>query len=103
MNVTATLVFVALFGFVTVLGFIAARWKRADLHSLNEWGLAGRRFGTLLTWFLLTAYAILIGGELNAETEQQTAGPPSVVELVHGLEAAEDVAVDQDQVIADPA
>jgi membrane protein len=27
----------------------------------------------LLTWFLLTAYVILIGGELNAEMERQTA------------------------------
>jgi membrane protein len=27
----------------------------------------------LLTWFLLTAYTILIGGELNAEMERQTA------------------------------
>jgi solute:Na+ symporter, SSS family len=64
MNVTATVVFVALFGCVTVLGFVASRWKRADLNSLNEWGLAGRRFGTLLTWFLLggdlyTAYTFI--------------------------------------------
>jgi membrane protein len=27
----------------------------------------------LLTWFLLTAYAILIGAELNGEMERQTA------------------------------
>jgi SSS family solute:Na+ symporter len=64
MNVTATVVFVALFGFVTVLGFLAARWRRADLNSLNEWGLGGRRFGTLMTWFLLggdlyTAYTFI--------------------------------------------
>ena len=63
-NVTATIVFVALFGFVTVLGFFASRWKRADLNSLHEWGLAGRRFGTWLTWFLLggdlyTAYTFI--------------------------------------------
>ena len=64
MNVTATIVFVGLFVFVTVLGFLASRWKRADLNSLHEWGLAGRRFGTLLTWFLLggdlyTAYTFI--------------------------------------------
>lgn len=64
MNITATLVFVAIFVIVTVLGFLASRWKRADLNSLHEWGLAGRRFGTLLTWFLLggdlyTAYTFI--------------------------------------------
>jgi|KBSSwiStaDraftv2_1062776.scaffolds.fasta_scaffold257354_2 SSS family solute:Na+ symporter len=63
-NVTATIVFVALFGMVTVLGFFASRWKQADLNSLHEWGLAGRRFGTWLTWFLLggdlyTAYTFI--------------------------------------------
>jgi len=64
MNVTATLVFITIFILVTVLGFLASRWKRADLNSLHEWGLAGRRFGTLLTWFLLggdlyTAYTFI--------------------------------------------
>ncbi len=64
MNITATIVFVVIFIFVTVLGFLASRWKRADLNSLHEWGLAGRRFGTLLTWFLLggdlyTAYTFI--------------------------------------------
>ena len=30
-------VFIFLFGFVTVLGFVAARWRRAkDLDSLDE-------------------------------------------------------------------
>lgn len=64
MNVVATTVFIALFGFVTVLGFLASRWKKADLSSLHEWGLAGRQFGTLITWFLLggdlfTAYTFI--------------------------------------------
>lgn len=64
MNVTATVVFVALFGFVTILGFFASRWRKADLTSLNEWGLAGRSFGTVITWFLLggdlyTAYTFI--------------------------------------------
>ncbi|WP_436835472.1 sodium:solute symporter family transporter, partial [Alicyclobacillus acidocaldarius] len=40
-----------------VLGFVAARWRRGDLSHLEEWGLAGRRFGTLITWFL-------VGGDL---------------------------------------
>jgi SSS family solute:Na+ symporter len=64
MNVTATIVFVLLFAFVTVLGFFAARWRRGDLAHLHEWGLGGRRFGTVVTWFLLggdlyTAYTFV--------------------------------------------
>ena len=64
MNWTALIVFVLLFGFVTVLGFVAAHWRRGDLDLLHEWGLAGRRFGTVVTWFLLggdlyTAYTFI--------------------------------------------
>jgi SSS family solute:Na+ symporter len=60
----ALTVFIVLFVFVTVLGFYAARWNRADLSSLNEWGLGGRRFGTIIVWFLLggdlyTAYTFI--------------------------------------------
>jgi solute:Na+ symporter, SSS family len=56
---------VALFVMVTLMGFLAARWRRADtLHDLNEWGLGGRSFGTWVTWFLLggdlyTAYTFV--------------------------------------------
>ncbi|SDD74284.1 monocarboxylate uptake permease MctP [Paraburkholderia lycopersici] len=53
MNVVATSVFVALFLFVTVVGFMAARWRRGNLDELHEWGLGGRQFGTVVTWFLL--------------------------------------------------
>jgi len=47
-----------------VLGFVAARWRRGDLNELSEWGLGGRRFGTVVTWFLLggdlyTAYTFI--------------------------------------------
>jgi SSS family solute:Na+ symporter len=57
-------VFIALFVLVTVLGFLAARWRRGDLDLLHEWGLGGRRFGTVITWFLLggdlyTAYTFV--------------------------------------------
>jgi SSS family solute:Na+ symporter len=60
----AIAVFIFFFLLVTVLGFIAARWRRGDLNQLNEWGLAGRRFGTVVTWFLLggdlyTAYTFI--------------------------------------------
>lgn len=61
---TAWTVFAAFFALVTVLGFAAVRWKKADLNHLHEWGLGGRRFGTLITWFLLggdlyTAYTVI--------------------------------------------
>lgn len=64
MNWTATTVFVLLFGLVTVLGFFASRWRAASLNDINEWGLGGRRFGTVVTWFLLggdlyTAYTFI--------------------------------------------
>ncbi len=63
-NVTALSIFIALFAVVTVLGFIAARWRRGDLNQLHEWGLGGRRFGTVVSWFLLggdlyTAYTFV--------------------------------------------
>ncbi len=63
-NVVALIVFIVFFALVTVLGFLAARWRRGDLTQLNEWGLAGRRFGTVISWFLLggdlyTAYTFV--------------------------------------------
>src|SRR5438105_9370887 len=63
-NGVAFTVFIIFFLLVTVLGFIAARWRRGDLNLINEWGLAGRRFGTVVTWFLLggdlyTAYTFV--------------------------------------------
>ncbi|MDX6397351.1 MAG: solute:Na+ symporter, family [Gaiellaceae bacterium] len=55
---TELVVFVALFLLVTVLGFVAARWRRAEsLEHLDEWGLGGRNFGGWITWFL-------VGGDL---------------------------------------
>ena len=56
-NWTALIIFVALFGCITWLGFAAAHWRKGDLNQLHEWGLGGRRFGTVITWFL-------IGGDL---------------------------------------
>src|SRR2546430_7806760 len=63
-NWVALSVFIFFFLLVTVLGFVASRWRRGDLDLLNEWGLAGRRFGTVVTWFLLggdlyTAYTFI--------------------------------------------
>ena len=56
-NWTALIIFIVLFALITVLGFIAAHWRKGDLDLLHEWGLGGRRFGTFITWFL-------IGGDL---------------------------------------
>ncbi|WP_031068818.1 monocarboxylate uptake permease MctP [Streptomyces sp. NRRL WC-3742] len=64
-NVPALVVFVLFFALVTVMGFLASRWRRADNAAhLSEWGLGGRSFGTWVTWFLLggdlyTAYTFI--------------------------------------------
>jgi SSS family solute:Na+ symporter len=63
-NWIALSIFVALFGFISWLGFAAAHWRKGDLDQLHEWGLGGRRFGTLITWFLVggdvyTAYTFI--------------------------------------------
>ncbi|MBS1814795.1 MAG: sodium:solute symporter [Acidobacteria bacterium] len=62
----ALTIFCAAFALVTLAGFWAGRWRRpaTGMHSLEEWGLAGRSFGTLITWFLIggdlyTAYTII--------------------------------------------
>jgi SSS family solute:Na+ symporter len=57
-------VFAALGLLVTGIGFVAGRWRQGDLDLIEEWGLAGRRFGTIVTWFLLggdvyTAYTFI--------------------------------------------
>ncbi|MBV8764377.1 MAG: sodium:solute symporter family protein [Hyphomicrobiales bacterium] len=64
LNWPATLVFVFFFAVVTVMGFLASRWKSGPLDVLHEWGLGGRRFGAWITWFLLggdlyTAYTVI--------------------------------------------
>jgi SSS family solute:Na+ symporter len=56
-NWVALIIFLLLFGFITWLGFAAAHWRKGDLDLLHEWGLGGRRFGTVVTWFL-------VGGDL---------------------------------------
>ena len=64
-DTVALVVVVVLFVAVTVMGFMAARWRRGStLASLDEWGLGGRKFGTWVTWFLLggdlyTAYTFV--------------------------------------------
>ena len=63
-DAVALIIFVALFVLVAGIGFVAARWRRGDLSVLDEWGLGGRRFGSVVTWFLLggdlyTAYTFI--------------------------------------------
>jgi len=63
-NWIALSIFVLLFGLISWLGFAAAHWRKGDLDLLHEWGLGGRRFGTLITWFLVggdvyTAYTFI--------------------------------------------
>jgi len=64
-NPTALAVFLFFFAMVTVMGFVAARWRKPEtLAHIDEWGLGGRNFGTWITWFLVggdfyTAYTII--------------------------------------------
>ncbi|MEY9935959.1 monocarboxylate uptake permease MctP [Streptacidiphilus sp. MAP5-3] len=64
-NWTSLTVFLLFFVLVTAVGFVAARWRRAqDANHLDEWGLGGRGFGTVVSWFLLggdlyTAYTFI--------------------------------------------
>jgi SSS family solute:Na+ symporter len=64
LNPVAISIFIVLFAVVTIIGFGASRWRAGDLTKIDEWGLAGRRFGTWVTWFLLggdlyTAYTFI--------------------------------------------
>ncbi|KAA0699640.1 sodium:solute symporter family protein [Neorhizobium sp. P12A] len=64
-NGTALAVFIFFFLLVTVMGFIAAHWRKPEtLAHIDEWGLGGRSFGTWITWFLVggdfyTAYTVI--------------------------------------------
>ncbi|MGH8967743.1 MAG: sodium:solute symporter family transporter, partial [Actinomycetes bacterium] len=64
-NGVALGVFIFFFLLVTVVGFAASRWRRAEsLDNLDEWGLGGRGFGTFIAWFLIggdiyTAYTFI--------------------------------------------
>src|SRR5215218_6046637 len=64
-NTVALAVVIVLFVVVTVMGFMAARWRSTGpMGSLDEWGLGGRSFGSFVTWFLLggdlyTAYTFV--------------------------------------------
>jgi solute:Na+ symporter, SSS family len=60
----AIAIFIVLFVSVAAIGLFGGRWRAGDLSLLSEWGLGGRRFGTVITWFLLggdlyTAYTFI--------------------------------------------
>jgi solute:Na+ symporter, SSS family len=63
----ALIVFVILFAVVLVIGLFSYRFLGGGEEAgeeLSEWGLGGRRFGTVITWFLVggdlyTAYTLI--------------------------------------------
>jgi SSS family solute:Na+ symporter len=64
MNWVMITVFVVILVGVSVIGFVASRWRPGNLNRLQEWGLAGRHFGLIISWFLIggdlyTAYSYL--------------------------------------------
>lgn len=62
---SGTVILIVLVAGVTVMGFLAARWgTNGKLNTLDDWALGGRRFGTVVSWFLLggdlyTAYTFI--------------------------------------------
>ncbi len=47
-------VFVTILVLTTILGVWSGRWRAGNMSRLQEWGLAGRRFGGITSWFLMT-------------------------------------------------
>ncbi len=49
---------------VIVVSFLGAKWRKADFSKISEWSIGGRKFGTLIIWFLMggdiyTAYSLI--------------------------------------------
>ncbi|HQT84378.1 MAG: sodium:solute symporter [Acidiphilium sp. 37-64-53] len=60
----AIVIFAVLLVLVLGLGFAAGRWRSGDMTRLDEWGLGGRQFGVIISWFLIggdiyTAYTFI--------------------------------------------
>ena len=53
MNVTEFVIVAVLFAAVSVVGFLASRWRRSRQDSLEEWALAGRGFRSWISWFVV--------------------------------------------------
>ena len=77
-NWIALIIFIAVFGFITWLGFAAANWRRGDLDLLHEWGLGGRRFGTIVT---------LTGGQIVESIMSQSSVATKTLDLAYYNEA----------------
>jgi solute:Na+ symporter, SSS family len=84
-------VFLSILTIVVVLGFRAARWRQqATIHNLEEWGLGGRSFGPMLTWFLIggdiyTAYTFVALPTLVYTVGASGFWPVSAVAIVYPL------------------
>jgi len=57
-------IFFIIIGVVVIVAFLGAKWRKADLSKVGEWSLGGRKFGTLIVWFLMggdiyTAYSLV--------------------------------------------
>jgi SSS family solute:Na+ symporter len=51
-------------GLVALFAVLATKRRSGERQSVEDWGLGGRKFGTLVTWFLVggdfyTAYTII--------------------------------------------
>src|SRR5437660_140298 len=65
LNWEMVIVFTIIFAAVTLLSLRATRWHVGELRRLTEWGVAGRRFGSVTAWFLLGG-AIFSGNSMIA-------------------------------------
>ncbi|MEM0138078.1 MAG: sodium:solute symporter family protein [Thermoplasmata archaeon] len=57
-------IFFTLIGLTIVVSFLGAKWRKADFSKISEWSIGGRKFGTIVVWFLMggdiyTAYALI--------------------------------------------
>jgi SSS family solute:Na+ symporter len=53
--ISGFIVFIVLFVVFAILGFAGRYFRKGDETQLNEWALAGRKLGVVLTWFLIGA------------------------------------------------
>jgi membrane protein len=83
--------------FLVAVTSLALSWYLTDLADYNKtYGSLGAVIG-LITWMLLSACAVLIGAELNAEMEHQTARDTTIGEPkppgTRGAEMADTIGV----------
>ena len=63
-DTTTVAVFLIVLVLTAASGQLVSKWRARGSRGLEEWGLGGRQFGTLVTWFLVggdfyTAYTII--------------------------------------------